>query len=65
MFSVEELGREIASLSAHLAAATHRLLECIRQFDEAVGWYEQGAVSCAHWLAWRVGAPAGVVFAQK
>jgi len=65
MFSVEELGQEIASLSAHLDAATHRLLECIRQFDEAVGWYEQGAVSCAHWLAWRVGAPAGVVFAQK
>jgi hypothetical protein len=55
MFSVEELGQEIASLSAHLDAATHRLLECIRQFDEAAGWYEQGAVSCAHWLAWRVG----------
>ncbi len=55
MSSVEELGQEIASLSAHVDAATHRLLECIRQFDEAGGWYEQGAVSCAHWLAWRVG----------
>ncbi len=55
MSSVEELGQEIASLSAHLDAATHRLLECIRHFDEAGGWYEQGAVSCAHWLAWRVG----------
>ena len=55
MFSVEELGQEIASLSAHLDAATHRLLECIRQFDEAGGWFEQGAISCAHWLAWRVG----------
>ncbi len=51
----EELGEEIASLSAHLDAAAHRLLECIRQFDEAGGWHEQGAVSCAHWLAWRLG----------
>jgi hypothetical protein len=58
MSSVEELGQEIASLSAHLDAATHRLLECIRQFDETGGWYEQGAVSCAHWLAWRVGLDA-------
>jgi hypothetical protein len=58
MGTVEELGQEIANLSAHLDAATQRLLECIRQFDEAGGWYEQGAVSCAHWLAWRVGLGA-------
>ena len=55
MGNVEQLGQEIASLSAHLDAATHRLLECIRRFDEACGWHDQGAVSCAHWLAWRVG----------
>ena len=55
METVEELGQEIASLSAHLDAAAHRLLECIRRFDEACGWHEQGAVSCAHWLAWRLG----------
>lgn len=55
MDNVEELGEEIAGLSAHLDAATHRLLECIRRFDEACGWHEQGAISCAHWLAWRVG----------
>jgi len=55
MFSVEDLSREIADLAAHLDAATHRLLTCIRQFDEAGGWYEQGADSCAHWLAWRIG----------
>jgi hypothetical protein len=59
MESAEELGQEIASLSAHLDAATHRLLECIRDFDEACGWHEQGAVSCAHWLAWRVGWDPG------
>jgi hypothetical protein len=55
METVEELGQEIASLSAHLDAAAHRLLDCIRRFDEASGWHEQGAVSCAHWLAWRLG----------
>ena len=55
MFSVEELGQEIATLAMHIDAATHRLLECIRQFDAECGWYEQGAVSCAHWLAWRIG----------
>jgi hypothetical protein len=55
MFSVEELGQEIAVLAVHIDAATHRLLECIRHFDEAFGWAEQGATSCAHWLAWRVG----------
>ncbi len=51
----EELGEEIASLSAHLDAAAHRLLECIRQFDDSGGWCDQGALSCAHWLAWRLG----------
>jgi len=55
METVQELGNEIASLSARLDAATHRLLECIRRFDEALGWHEQGALSCAHWLAWRLG----------
>jgi len=55
MFSVEDLSREIADLAAHMDAATHRLLTCIRQFDEVGGWYEQGAASCAQWLAWRIG----------
>jgi hypothetical protein len=51
----ENLGQEIAELSARLDAATHRLLTCIRQFDEQGDWAEQGAVSCAHWLSWRIG----------
>ena len=55
MFTVEELGREIAELAVHLDAATHRLLECVRQFDAECGWAAQGAVSCAHWLSWRIG----------
>jgi hypothetical protein len=55
MFTVEELGEEIAELAVHLDVATHRLLECIRQFDAECGWEPQGAVSCAHWLSWRIG----------
>jgi hypothetical protein len=55
MLSVEDLGREIAELAARMDAATHRLLECIRQFDESNEWHAQGAVSCAHWLSWRIG----------
>ena len=57
MFSVEDLSREIADLAAHLDAATHRLLTCIRQFDEAGGWYEQGAdfVRTLAGLAYRAG----------
>ena len=59
MFTVEELGEEIATLSVHLDAARHRLLQCIRQFDESRAWYAQGAVSCAHWLSWRIGLDLG------
>jgi len=55
MFTVEELGQEIVELAVHLDAATHRLLECVRQFDAECGWAAQGAVSCAHWLSWRIG----------
>jgi hypothetical protein len=55
MDAVEKLGQEIGELSAHLDSAVQRLLTCIRQFDEAAGWYREGAVSCAHWLTWRVG----------
>jgi len=55
MTPTERRGEEIASLSAHIDAATHRLLECLRRFDEAGGWCDQGALSCAHWLSWRVG----------
>ena len=46
-------------MSAHLDAATHRLLQCIRSFDQTGGWHEQGAISCAHWLTWRLGWDPG------
>jgi hypothetical protein len=54
---LERLGNEIAELSAHLDAATARLLELIREFDARGGW--EGARSCADWLSWRVGLDLG------
>jgi hypothetical protein len=52
--ALERLGDEIAELSAHLDAATARLLALIREFDTRGGW-NTGFRSCAEWLAWRVG----------
>src|SRR5512132_1333289 len=55
---LDQLGDEIAELSAHLDAATAHLLELIREFDARVGW-NTGFLSCAHWLCWRVGLDLG------
>ncbi|HEY2992011.1 MAG TPA: DUF222 domain-containing protein [Methylomirabilota bacterium] len=52
---LDRLGDEIARLSAHLEVANARLLDLIREFDARGGWGVQGARSCAHWLAWRLG----------
>ena len=52
---IDGLGEQIAELAAHIDAAMHGLLTAIREFDQARGWARQGAVSCAHWLAWRIG----------
>jgi len=55
---LERLGDEIAELSAHLDAATARLLDLIREFDARGGW-NNGFPSCAAWLTWRVGLAPG------
>ncbi len=52
------LGDAIAELSAHLEAATARLLDLIREFDARGGW-NTGFRSCAAWLSWRVGLDPG------
>jgi len=56
--SLDRLGDEIAELSAHLDAATARLLDLIREFDTREGW-NTGFRSCAAWLSWRVGLDVG------
>ena len=55
---LDRLGNEIAELSAHLDAATARLLDLIREFDAREGW-NNGFRSCAAWLSWRVGFAPG------
>jgi 5-methylcytosine-specific restriction endonuclease McrA len=55
---LDQLGDEIAELSAHLDAATARLLDLIREFDTRAGW-ANGFRSCAAWLSWRVGFAPG------
>ena len=50
---------EITELSAHLNAATYRLLTLIREFDERLGWSGAGLMSCAHWLNWKCGIALG------
>src|SRR3954462_9916605 len=52
---LEQLGERIAEQAAHLDAAMHRLLTDLREFDAHGGWHAQGAATCAHWRAWRVG----------
>jgi hypothetical protein len=52
--SLDELADEIAELSAHIDAATWRLLKAISEFDRREGW-AGGFLSCAHWLSWRAG----------
>src|SRR5881409_1606569 len=54
----DRLADEIAELSAHLDAATARLLDLIREFDARAGW-NTGFRSCAAWLSWRVGLDLG------
>src|SRR5204863_9046144 len=55
---LDRLGDEIAELSAHLDAATARLLDLIREFDARGGW-NNGFRSCAAWLSWRLGFAPG------
>jgi hypothetical protein len=55
---LDRLGDQIAELSAHLDAATARLLDLIREFDARGGW-SNGFRSCAEWLTWRIGLDPG------
>ncbi len=54
----DDLGETIAALAARLHAATYELLVLLREFDERKGW-NNGFLSCAHWLHWRTGIDLG------
>ena len=55
----QELEDGITELAAHIHAATFRLLELIREYDECKGWAQPGLRSCAHWLNWKCGIGLG------
>ena len=55
---LDQLGDEIAEMSAHLDAATARRLDLIREFDARGGW-NNGFRSCAAWFSWRIGLDIG------
>ena len=57
--SLEALEDEIATLAAHIHAATHRLLVLIAEFDRRRGWELGGHRTCAHWLSARTGVDLG------
>jgi Domain of unknown function (DUF222)/HNH endonuclease len=55
---VIHLGEAIAELAARVHAATYELLVLLREFDACAGW-NNGCLSCAHWLHWRTGIDLG------
>jgi hypothetical protein len=59
MAEIDRLGDQIAVLSAQIQAATYELLVRLREFDKLEGWGQQGAKTCAHWLAWRTSLTPG------
>jgi hypothetical protein len=59
MRSIDELATEICTLSGHINAANHRLLQLIAEFDHRKGWADGGSQSCAHWLNWKCGIAMG------
>jgi len=57
--ALSDLGDEIATLAAHIHAATQRFLALIAEFDRRRGWELDGNRSCAHWLSYRTGIDLG------
>ena len=56
---IEDLGDRIATLAAHIHAATERLLGLIEEFDRLRGWARSGHRDCADWLSDRTGIERG------
>ena len=54
----DTLAAAVATLAAHVHAATYRLLVLIAELDRRKLWAAQGAMSCAHWLGWACGIDA-------
>jgi Domain of unknown function (DUF222)/HNH endonuclease len=52
--TVSELADGICLRAGRIAAAQAELLSWIGEFDRREGWVENGMLSCAHWLSWRI-----------
>ena len=52
------LAAAVATLAAHIHAATYRLLVLIAELDRRGVWADQGALTCAHRLGWACGIDA-------
>jgi hypothetical protein len=59
MEEIAAMGEAIAETAAIIDVATHRFLTQLREFDRVAGWHRAGALSCAHWLSWRIGMDLG------
>ena len=57
--SLDRLADEITTLAAHISAATCQWLLLLAEFDRRDGWWNTGAKSCAHWVAWMCSMSAG------
>ena len=53
--SIDELDRAIVSLASEINVASFRMLVLVREFDDRFGWAKWSFMSCAEWLAWRLG----------
>lgn len=56
---LQQLEREIGELAAQIQAATYRLLELLRRYDEQGTWADGGFKTCAAWLSWYTGIDLG------
>ena len=50
---IDDLDRDIVTLSTRINAATYELLVLVREFEERAGYVQWGLDNCAEWLAWR------------
>src|SRR4051794_25867094 len=50
-----QLADRLTTWAGRIAAGEARLLLYLGEFDDRHGWSGVGILSCAHWVAWRLG----------
>ncbi len=51
----QSLGDHVAHLAAQMTAGEHAFITAIGAFEESGQWIQEGAMTCAQWLSWRIG----------